>query len=101
MAVFPVGPVQPTRARVSIRVERGTLKPRQTLALLAPASSAAVICSILSASSAGGRPRPPPPPPPPPPAGRRPRHDPLAGERPLVLGQRPEDREQELALRRG
>src|SRR3954465_3879704 len=104
------GPVQPTRARVSIRVERGPLKPRHTLALLAPASSAAVICSMRSRSSAGGRPTLPPRPPgapraathPPPAPGRRQAgHDPLAGERPLVLGQSPEDREQELALRGG
>src|SRR3954453_354967 len=93
-----MGPVQPTRARVSSRVERGTLKPRHTLALLAPPSSAAVICSIFSASSAGGR------------APLRPRRlaaarpamtRSRAGERPLVLGQSPEDREQELALRGG
>src|SRR5215213_9005922 len=50
------GPVQPTRASVSTSVERGTLKVRHTLALLAPPSSAATICSTFSRSSAGGRP---------------------------------------------
>ena len=53
---WPAGPVQPTRARVSSSVERGTLKLRHTLALLAPPSSAETICSTRSGSSAGGRP---------------------------------------------
>jgi hypothetical protein len=50
------GVVQPIRASVPSRVERGTLKVRQTDALLAPPSSAAVIRSRVSASIIGGRP---------------------------------------------
>ena len=52
----PPAPVQPTRARVSSSVERGTLKKRHTLALLAPPSSTETICSTRSGSSVSGRP---------------------------------------------
>jgi hypothetical protein len=50
------GAVQPIRASVPISVERGTLKVRQTDALLAPPFSAAVIRSRVSVSIIGGRP---------------------------------------------
>jgi len=50
------GAVQPIRASVPISVERGTLKVRQTDALLAPPSSAAVMRSRVSVSIIGGRP---------------------------------------------
>ena len=72
-------------------------KVRQTAALVAPPSSAAVTAASFSASMAAGRPP------------RRPRRraaaspalDPLLDQRPLELGQRAENVEQELTLRRG
>ena len=50
------GPVHPALARVSSSVERGTLKLRHTLALLAPPSSAATMPSGRSGSTVGRRP---------------------------------------------
>ncbi len=50
------GPDHPTRASVSSSVDRATLKLRQTLALLAPPSSAASTCSSCSDPRVGGRP---------------------------------------------
>jgi hypothetical protein len=52
----PTGRVQPTRASVSTKVDRGMLNVRQTDAFVAPFSRAAMIWSIFSWSIARGRP---------------------------------------------
>ena len=88
---------QPIRARESISVLRLIPKVRQTAALVAPPSSAATTAAIFSASIATGRPP------------RRPRR--RAAARPALTrswvndrsncAKRPEDMEQEFALRGG
>ena len=88
---------QPMRASESISVLRRMPKVRQTAALVAPPSSAAITAPSFSASiddgtaattTATAR-------------GRKPRLYTLLDQRPLELRQRPEDVEQQFALRRG
>ena len=100
-SLMPPGPLrpadQPIRARESISVLRLMPKVRQTAALVAPPSSAVITAAEFlgidrdgtTATTTATA------------CGSKPRLHPLLDQRPFELRQRPEDMEQEFALRRG